>query len=185
VLVVARSALSEHCLSLTAAGKVRYQLKTPWRNGATHVVFEPLDFLAKLAALVPRRRVNLERYHGVFALNNAHWAWVTKSGRGKVTSAKVDARTPSEHPVAMRWAQGLNACSASTSRPAQPAAGRCASNACIDAPAVIRVILAQLANKARPVHAALTIQPDVPLIPWARCPGRRSLCQASERIAMP
>jgi hypothetical protein len=30
-------------------------------------VFSPLDFLSKLAALVPRPRHNLVRYHGVFA----------------------------------------------------------------------------------------------------------------------
>ena len=29
-------------------GQVRYELKTPWRNGTTHVVFEPLDFIARL-----------------------------------------------------------------------------------------------------------------------------------------
>jgi hypothetical protein len=42
-------------------------LKTPFRDGATHVVLEPHDFMARLAALVPRPRVNLTRYHGVFA----------------------------------------------------------------------------------------------------------------------
>ena len=30
---------------------MRYQLKTPWRNGTTHVEFEPIEFIAKLAAL--------------------------------------------------------------------------------------------------------------------------------------
>ena len=39
---------------------------------ATHVVFEPLDFMARLAALVPNPRINLTRYHGVFAPNH-HW----------------------------------------------------------------------------------------------------------------
>ncbi len=68
----------------SAGGKVRYQLKTPYNNGTTHVVFEPLDFLARLAALVPRRRSNLPRYHGVFAPNSAHRALVAKGhGRGK------------------------------------------------------------------------------------------------------
>jgi hypothetical protein len=33
----------------------------------THILFSPLDFLSKLAALVPRPRHNLVRYHGVFA----------------------------------------------------------------------------------------------------------------------
>jgi hypothetical protein len=46
---------------------VRYELKTPFRNGTTHVIFEPLDFMARLAALVPKPRVNLTRFHGVFA----------------------------------------------------------------------------------------------------------------------
>ena len=38
------------------------------RDGTTDVVFEPLDFMARLAALVPTPRVNLTRYHGVNAL---------------------------------------------------------------------------------------------------------------------
>ncbi len=69
---------------MARAGEARYQLKTPYNNGTTHVVFEPLDFLARLAALVPRPRVNLTRYHGVFAPNSAHRALVAKGhGRGK------------------------------------------------------------------------------------------------------
>ena len=31
--------------------------------GTTHVIFEPLDFIARLAALVPKPRVNLTRFH--------------------------------------------------------------------------------------------------------------------------
>jgi len=46
---------------------VRYQLKTPWKNGTTHVEFEPVDFIAKLAPLVPPPRAHLTRFHGVFA----------------------------------------------------------------------------------------------------------------------
>ena len=42
-------------LSLTAQGQVRYTLQTPYRDGTTHVVVEPLDGMARLAALVPRR----------------------------------------------------------------------------------------------------------------------------------
>lgn len=32
------------------------QLKTPYRDGTSHVIFEPLDFIARLAALVPKPR---------------------------------------------------------------------------------------------------------------------------------
>jgi len=56
--------VSENRLSLTANGHVRYQLKTPYRDGTTHVIFEPLDFIARLAALVPKPRVNLTRLCG-------------------------------------------------------------------------------------------------------------------------
>ena len=53
-------------------GRVRYTLKTPYRDSTTHVVFESPDFIARLAALVPRPRVHLTRYPGVFA---PHSAW--------------------------------------------------------------------------------------------------------------
>jgi hypothetical protein len=33
-----------------------YRLKTPYRDGTTHIVLEPLDFIARLAALVPPPR---------------------------------------------------------------------------------------------------------------------------------
>jgi hypothetical protein len=62
---------------------VCYELKTPFRNGTTHVIFEPLDFIARLAALVPKPRVNLTRFHGVFASNSKHRALITPAGRGK------------------------------------------------------------------------------------------------------
>jgi len=64
---ISRPALSEARLELTDQGMVRYALKTAYRDGTTHVVFEPLDFMAKLAALVPRPRTNLTRFHGVLA----------------------------------------------------------------------------------------------------------------------
>ncbi len=67
---ITRPAVSEKRLSLTNQGKVRYELKTPYSDDNTHAIFEPVDFIARLAALVPKPRVNLTRYHGVFAPNN-------------------------------------------------------------------------------------------------------------------
>ncbi|MBK9665566.1 MAG: transposase [Gammaproteobacteria bacterium] len=77
---IARPAVAEQRLTVNAQGKVVYLLKTPYRDGTTHVVFEPLDFIARLAALVPRPRVNLTRYHGVLAPNHRWRAEVTPSG---------------------------------------------------------------------------------------------------------
>jgi len=67
---IARPALYLERLSTNAAGQVVYQLKNPFRDGTTHVLFTPQDFIARLAALVPRPWVNLTRYHGVFAPNS-------------------------------------------------------------------------------------------------------------------
>lgn len=67
---ITRPAVSEKRLSLTPSANIRYQLKTPYNDGTTHVIFEPMDFIAKLAALVPKPRVNLTRFHGVFAPNS-------------------------------------------------------------------------------------------------------------------
>jgi Putative transposase len=50
---------------VTADGKVCYGLKRPWRDGTSAVAFEPQDFLAKLAALVPAPRVHLTRFFGI------------------------------------------------------------------------------------------------------------------------
>jgi hypothetical protein len=38
---VSRPAVSEKWLSLTPNGNIRYPLKTPYRDGTTHVIFEP------------------------------------------------------------------------------------------------------------------------------------------------
>jgi hypothetical protein len=54
---IARPPVAEKRLSLTRNAMVRYELKTPYRDGTTHVLFEPLDFISKLAALVPKPRV--------------------------------------------------------------------------------------------------------------------------------
>ena len=48
-------------LALTPSGQVRYALKSPYRDGTTHLVLEPLDLMARLAARVPPSRMHLTR----------------------------------------------------------------------------------------------------------------------------
>ena len=72
-------------LSVDARGQVVYRYKRPFRDGSTHVVLEPLDFvfrmngmpraqgcaraaMARLASLVPGPRLNVTRFRGVFRL---------------------------------------------------------------------------------------------------------------------
>ena len=55
------SALANECVQTNAAGQVVLKLKTPWRDGTTHLVMSPLEFMQRLAALVPRPRLHLIR----------------------------------------------------------------------------------------------------------------------------
>jgi hypothetical protein len=66
---ITRPAIANERLSINEHGQVTYKFKQPLRNGSTHVVLDPLDFIARLAALVPRPRLNLTRFHEVFAPN--------------------------------------------------------------------------------------------------------------------
>ena len=52
---ICRPPVSEKRLFVTPRGDIGYSLKTPYRDGTTHVIFEPLDFIARLAALAPAK----------------------------------------------------------------------------------------------------------------------------------
>ncbi len=64
---ITRPAVALERLSLNARGQVVYRLKKPYDDGTTHIVMSPLELLEKLAAIIPRPRVHLTRYSGVFA----------------------------------------------------------------------------------------------------------------------
>ena len=145
---VTRPAIAEPRLSLTPSGNVRYQLKTPYRDGTTHIIFEPLDFMARLAALVPRPRVNLTRYHGVFAPNSPHRALVTKAGRGRGArrgaSYEVEEGTPAARRAGMSWAQRLKRVFRIDVETCQACGGAMKIIASIEDPALIGKILTHL-----------------------------------------
>ncbi len=65
-----RPPLAQKRLSWTAEGKVRLKLRKPSATGRTSIVFEPVEFLRRLAAAIPRPRQNLIRFHGCFAANH-------------------------------------------------------------------------------------------------------------------
>jgi len=168
---IARPAISEKRLSLTNQGKVRYELKTPYRDGTTHVIFEPVDFIAKLAALVPKPRVNLTRFHGVFAPNSKHRALVTPAKRGKGGKPEAadgqDEQPPVQRHAAMTWAQRLKRVFSIDVERCRICGGSARVIACIEDPVVIKKILMHLEEKA-PTRAT-------PLLPDSRAPPQSSL----------
>lgn len=57
--------------------------RTRYRDGTTHVLFEPLDFIARPADLVPKSHVNLTPFRGVFAPNSSLRSKVTLGDRAR------------------------------------------------------------------------------------------------------
>jgi hypothetical protein len=106
---IARPGVAIPRLSLSSTGKVVYTLKTPYRDGTTQMAFDPVDFMARLAALVPKPRANLTRYHGVLAPNHRWRGEVTPARRGKArkTGTNAGIRTSAERRASMTWAQRL------------------------------------------------------------------------------
>jgi hypothetical protein len=83
---VARPAVAMERLVKLPGGRILYHLRHRWHNGATDVIFDPLDLMGKLAALVPPPRFNMVRYHGLLA-PSAKWRKViTPNGKDDVKS---------------------------------------------------------------------------------------------------
>jgi hypothetical protein len=127
-------------LSRLADGRIRYALKTPYRDGTTHVIFEPLDLLARLAALVPSPSVNLTRYHGVFAPNHRWRALIVPAQRGRAGSAAGQRSATPKH-LAMTWAQRLKRVFGIQINPCAQCGGAVKIIASIENPEVIGQIL--------------------------------------------
>ena len=66
---ITRPAIANERLKRNRAGQVVLQLKSAYKDGTTHIVMAPLEFMQRLAALVPRPRLHLIRFHGVLAPN--------------------------------------------------------------------------------------------------------------------
>ena len=173
---ITRPAVSTKRLSMTRNGAVRYELKTPYSDGTTHVLFEPLDFMyrmygmprvhgctgaaiAKLIALVPKPRVHLTRFHGVFAPHSKYRARVTPAQRGQGKKGQAAQQqpdqTPAERRASMSWAQRLKRVFNIDIETCSECGGAVKIIASIEDPAVIRKILTHLDKKAATAGTAL------------------------------
>jgi hypothetical protein len=130
---VSRPPVATERLSLTESGHVRYVLKTPYRDGTTHVIFEPEDFIARLAALVPKPRAHLTRYHGVFAPASRDRARIVPKACAAAGSERGEAAATGRQ-RAMTWAQRLKRVFAIEIETCRQCGGRLRVIASIDAP---------------------------------------------------
>ena len=85
------------------------KLKTPWRDGTTHLDMSRLEFMQRLAALVPRPRLHLIRFHGVLAPNAKLRALVVpqEPEAPEAKPAECEANCAHHRPVRLSWAKLL------------------------------------------------------------------------------
>jgi hypothetical protein len=107
----ARGALALERMARTEDGRVSYRMKRPLPDGTLHLVLPPVEFLRRVAALVPPPGSNLMRFHGVFAPGSALRPQVVPKAE---TPAPVSGEPPGGAAVAKRkraprldWAQLL------------------------------------------------------------------------------
>src|SRR5208282_1119476 len=97
-----RPPLSLKRLSLRDDGAVVYRLQRPDRRGRTALVMTPLEFLARLAAILPAPRLALRRQLGVFSAGSPD--------RRKIMPAPPPAQSchpTSKAPSRIPWAELL------------------------------------------------------------------------------
>lgn len=137
-------------LTMTEGGHVRYALQTPYRDGTTHVLFEPEDFIARLAALVPKPRAHLTRYHGVFAPASPDRARIVPGIRAAAAASAGEggAVSTSDRQRSLTWAQRLKRVFAIEIETCRHCGGRLRVIASIEDAAVIARILEHLGGHA-------------------------------------
>jgi len=62
-----RPPIAQDRLEQQGDGRLRYTMKKQWRDGTHALVFEPLDLLARLCAMIPPPAFHMIRFHGVLS----------------------------------------------------------------------------------------------------------------------
>ena len=121
------------------------QLKSAWRDGTTHIRMSPLEFMQRLAALVPRPRLHLIRFHGALAPNAGLRAAIVP---GPAQSGPADEHAHGT-PARMGWARLLKRVFDIDLEHCPQCGGEFKVIAAIEEPAVIVRILTHLGLPAR------------------------------------
>ena len=104
---ITRPAIANERLSVNHAGQVVLKLKTPYRDGTSYLVMSPLEFMQRLAALVPRPRLHLIRFHGVLAPHAKLRATIVPNPAQTTTAHAADCDHAHGARARMSWARLL------------------------------------------------------------------------------
>ena len=112
---ITRPAVAEERLELQPSGDILLWLKAPYNDGTTHLLFSGVEFVEKLAALIPPARIHLTRFFGCLAPHARVRSQIVpcpslvlSAGRQDSPLAADPPKTESQRPArARRWAELL------------------------------------------------------------------------------
>jgi hypothetical protein len=164
---IARPPIASERLALREDGRVVYRLRHPWRDGTTAGAFDPLTFIERLAALVPRPRAHMLTYHGVLAPAASWRDLVVPTPAPPAPSPGAEPRSP---PLSKRkrlsWAELLKRVFAIDVLVCPRCNGPRKLIATITDGPTVRTILEHLGLSADPPTLAPARMPSEPAFQW-------------------
>jgi hypothetical protein len=168
---IARPAVALERLSLNQRGQVVYTLKKPYDDGTTHIVMAPLELIERLAALVPRPRVHLTRFHGVLAPHYKHRKQIVPNPTTDLADPATADANLSESPQQtaqaknsrMSWARLLKRVFGLDVEVCELCSGKTKIIAAIEDPPVIKKILKHLGLSHTPPEIYPARGPPAPI----------------------
>jgi hypothetical protein len=140
---IARPPVAIDRLSKNSRGQIVYRLKKPFSDGSTHIIMTPMELIEKLAALVPRPRVHLTRFHGVLAPHYTYRQMVVPKPKAQtLDSTPTDDDSDSKSKI--KWARLLKRVFDIDMETCQKCGGKMRIIAAIEEPPIIRKILTHL-----------------------------------------
>jgi len=154
-----RPPIAESRLRELPDGNILLTQKTKWSDGTTALVFEPLELLERLAAIIPRPQINMLIYHGVLAPNAKWRKRVVAYKRPVVQEEHSDSECGDEaeprppKPRYYAWADLMRRTFGYDVNACLECGGRMKLIAMIEEPAVIAKILSHLGLPTEPPQA--------------------------------
>jgi Putative transposase len=148
---VLRPPFAQERWRLRSDGRIALELKTAWHDGTRELVFEPLEFLERLAPMTPRPETNLLICHGLLAARSRWRARVVAYERVAPESTALAPLAAGPEGVraksgsrAWSWAALMHRAFAIDVLACPNCGGRLRLIGTLHDPAVIRTILAHL-----------------------------------------
>jgi len=111
---VARPPIASERLEECGDGVLTLRLKTPWRDGTTHILMKRAELIERLVPLIPPPRAHQVRYHGILASSASLRARITPAqATPAADSVSPRSQTGTQPPAKTARSAGIEATTSS------------------------------------------------------------------------